>query len=403
MRNTFYIGITGVNDLSGNRGVGALTISTLYLLQKIAKQENLILHYLCLDSNFGERSIIVGEETITFKSGHPFSFFRGRDVVKFLTQPKQLLTFREYLKLDIVLCMGEGDSFSDLYGIKRFRSVNDQHKMARLFRKNYLLLPQTLGPFDSDEAHKEAVKSVEKAALVFTRDTFSFDWVKRFTYQLNTVDVIDVAFFMPYKKVHFKQGAVHVGINISSLLWHGGYTQDNQFGLKVDYQVLCHQIIEYFLAMPDVVVHLVAHVVLPNPDVENDYEICTQLAQSIQHDRLVLAPFFLSPIAAKNYIAGLHFFIGARMHACIAAFSSCVPVFPMAYSRKFTGLFRETLRYPQMADMTHQTEGSVMEGLKSAFKARETLVDEIDVRMRTIVHDKRNLLMRYKKLADFLF
>ena len=81
MRNTFYIGITGVNDLSGNRGVGALTISTLYLLQKIAKQENLILHYLCLDSNFGERSIIVGEETIAFKSGHPFSFFRGRDEI----------------------------------------------------------------------------------------------------------------------------------------------------------------------------------------------------------------------------------------------------------------------------------------------------------------------------------
>ena len=38
----------------------------------------------------------------------------------------------------------------------------------------------------------------------------------------------------------------------------------------------------------------------------------------------VLAPRFSTPSEAKTYIAGLDFFMGARMHACIAAFSSGV-------------------------------------------------------------------------------
>lgn len=53
----------------------------------------------------------------------------------------------------------------------------------------------------------------------------------------------------------------------------------------------------------------------------------------------VLAPAFASPSEAKSYIAGMDFFMGARMHACITALLSGVPVVPMAYSLKFEGLF----------------------------------------------------------------
>jgi len=42
-------------------------------------------------------------------------------------------------------------------------------------------------------------------------------------------------------------------------------------------------------------------------------------------------------------------FIGARMHSTIAAFSSGVPVIPIAYSRKFNGLY-DTLQYPYYID-----------------------------------------------------
>lgn len=48
------------------------------------------------------------------------------------------------------------------------------------------------------------------------------------------------------------------------------------------------------------------------------------------------------------------------MHACIAAHSTGTAVLPMAYSRKFNGLFCQTLKYPLLLDMT---KASVVDGV----------------------------------------
>ena len=66
--------------------------------------------------------------------------------------------------------MGEGDSFSDIYGKIRFNSIDDQHKMAR-FRKDYVLLPQTIGPFNDAQVSKKAKKSIEKIVCSSERQT----------------------------------------------------------------------------------------------------------------------------------------------------------------------------------------------------------------------------------------
>ena len=87
---------------------------------------------------------------------------------------------------------------------------------------------------------------------------------------------------------------------------------------------------------------------------------------------VVEAPRFQSPSEAKSYIAGLDFFMGARMHACIAAFSSGVPVVPMAYSRKFAGLFG-TLGYDYTVDCTSETREAILAKVIAAFEDRATL------------------------------
>ena len=60
---------------------------------------------------------------------------------------------------------------------------------------------------------------------------------------------------------------------------------------------------------------------------------------------------FKTPIEAKNCIASMDIFVGARMHATIAAFSAGVATIPTAYSRKFSGLF-ENLGYGHVIDLT---------------------------------------------------
>jgi colanic acid/amylovoran biosynthesis protein len=68
----------------------------------------------------------------------------------------------------------------------------------------------------------------------------------------------------------------------------------------------------------------------------------------------------------------MDFFTGARMHACIAALSSGVPVLPMAYSRKFAGLFG-TLGYHHMADCKTETGPEILARLGAAFANRAGL------------------------------
>jgi polysaccharide pyruvyl transferase WcaK-like protein len=149
------IGITGINPFIGNRGVGALALSTLNLLQNLSKEKNLNLELVMINYNSGNYVIDVGENHIKTRAILPVSFFNLKSIFRMLVNPNRIFFFLKYLKIDLFLCMGEGDSFSDIYGKGRFKYINNQHRMARLLGKKYVLLPQTIGPFQDSNVKKQ--------------------------------------------------------------------------------------------------------------------------------------------------------------------------------------------------------------------------------------------------------
>ena len=151
---------------------------------------------------------------------------------------------------------------------------------------------------------------------------------------------------------------------------NGGYTRNNMFALTVDYPILARVLIEYFAARSECEVHLISHVISDTFDVEDDYRVAQRLAKDTPG--VVVAPRFKTPSEAKSYIATMDFFCGARMHACIAAFSSGVPVLPIAYSRKFAGVFG-SLGYLHVADCQSSTAERIMESVIEAFATRDFL------------------------------
>ena len=68
----------------------------------------------------------------------------------------------------------------------------------------------------------------------------------------------------------------------------------------------------------------------------------------------------------------MDFVTGARMHACIAAFSSGVPVVPMAYSRKFNGLF-SSLNYTFYVDGRADTTDIAYHKIIDGYERRDEL------------------------------
>lgn len=390
---------------NGNNGCVALSLSTMYIIQEIFENAGKKCTFLLPQSGYlitKKGSMTIGDIYVNYECIR--DLFRWSAATPLL----QLIKYRDYSysrrcykKADFLLDIGQGDSFADIYGDNRFKWVNNSYDLARKYGLKYCFLPQTIGPFNSSKNREEARVSLEKAALVFARDAKSYQCVKEIAPKVEPIEITDMAFFLPYVKHQFDSSKVHVGINVSALLWNGGYTKNNQFGLTVDYQKLVYDILSYFLSKDNVVMHIVPHVVSENEPIEDDYKVSAEIYEKFNSPNLVLSPFFYSPIQAKNYISGLDFFMGARMHATIAAFSSCVPVFPMAYSRKFNGLFSETLDYKYMGDMKVQRNEAILKEIESAFEERHVLKEIIASRLNGIVRERKEILVNHlKKFFD---
>lgn len=385
------VGLIWANPYSGNLGVSALAYSSLYLLEKVRKQKNVEFTYTVIDGsgpkkdtlNIGECSVditnVTWDYTGTFKTFVKVALFKW----------KQIFTAAS---LDIIFDMGEGDSFSDIYGIRRFRKINGSKKLFRLMGKKQILLPQTIGPFYSEEAKAAGNESINKTQLVLARDRQSFNYITKNLPSKKVYELIDLAFFMPFEKTTLENDKVKIGINISGLLWHGGYTKDNQFSLKTNFKDLMTRTINYFLGDDNNEIFFVAHVISPNyENLDNDLKVCQELNKIYPSAKL--APAFKNPIEAKSFISGMDFFTGARMHSCIAAFSAGVPVYPLAYSRKFNGLFGDTLGYKYYGDLVNSEIENVFDNMKTAFTKRLELKERIKVTLQNEVLKKEKILI----------
>ena len=89
-----------------------------------------------------------------------------------------------------------------------------------------------------------------------------------------------------------------------------------------------------------------------------------------------IAPAFSSPIDAKSFISKMDFFIGSRMHATIASFSSGVPTVAVSYSRKFEGLFG-SMNYPYVVHGNEETIEEAENHIINWFNQRDIIKKQL--------------------------
>ena len=377
------VAIVWANPYNKNLGVAALAYSALSLLFDCYSENGIDAEFTFWGSSKIAPDVLkIGDKMIGFNNLYGMDFFTMKSRIKLMFFPKRFNREAIY-NFDIIFDIAEGDSFTDIYGDERFNRILNSKRFFSKLNKPQVLLPQTIGPFKDVNHEKSAFETMSKLNLVISRDKQSFDYTAKHLPSDKIVEAIDVAFYMPFEKVNFNNNKINVGINVSGLLWNGGYTKDNQFNMLTNYQNLIKRSIAFFQEQQGVQIHLVPHVVPIDHPVEDDYVVCELLAK--EYSGLVVSPRFETPIEAKGYIAGLDFFTGARMHACIAAFSTGVAVFPMAYSRKFNGLFADTLQYEWMGDCVNETEIIVLNKLVQAFNNRKALRQQIDLANQKIV------------------
>lgn len=374
------IGLLGHSANSDNLGVGALTVAQIAIVKAAAARIGVPVRFVIFGWRDPRPPYVAGPDIEILS-------LRARELLK----PNGM--YKHLRRCDIVLDIGAGDSFADIYGAVRFLKILIPKLLTTAARRPLILSPQTMGPFQRGWARRLALVALARAREVFTRDALSTRFLAEIGFKGTVKEATDVALRLPFTSPSARPpGPVRVGINVSGLLFNGGYTRGNMFGLAADYPALMRALVGDMRAR-GAEVHLVGHVISDNHVVEDDYRVCEALAA--EFPGTVLAPRFASPSEAKSYIATLDFFMGARMHACIAAFSSGVPVVPMAYSRKFAGFFG-TLGYDLTVDCQTETAEAIREKVAQGFEAREAL----RARIADCLAEGQRRLARYDAALD---
>ncbi|MGH7495319.1 MAG: polysaccharide pyruvyl transferase family protein [bacterium] len=167
------------------------------------------------------------------------------------------------------------------------------------------------------------------------------------------------------------------------------------FGLQVDYRELVHDTIHFLMRKPDVVVLLVPHVFGPPTHAESDAVVCARIYDELQAqygDRLCFTRRNYNQNEIKHIIGRCDFFIGSRMHACIAALSQCIPAVAIAYSRKFSGVMRTIGAESLVADPREMNKQRILTIIDEAFAHRNELREQLERKMPLVKASVFNLL-----------
>lgn len=168
--------------------------------------------------------------------------------------------------------------------------------------------------------------------LITARESITFQALKKIN--SNTIQVADSAFLLETENLPLPNTFIEgntVGINISPLIMQ--YSTQSCLILK-NYE----RLIEYILKKTDMNICLIPHVVWEYND---DRVPCYSLYGQFKNTNRVSMIQDGNCMQLKGYISRCRFFIGARTHATIAAYSSLVPTLVIGYSVKSRGIAQD--------------------------------------------------------------
>lgn len=180
--------------------------------------------------------------------------------------------------------------------------------------------------------NRAVVNDLKKHTLITARESLTYQAMID-SGLTNVVLCADPAFCLEKKDLPLPKGfslGKTVGINVSPLVVDcgiGTFVMDN-------YKAL----IEFILKNTDFQIALIPHVVVNGND---DRMALAKLYKAYQHTERVITIEDQSCETLKGLIARCRFFVGARTHATIAAYSTCVPTLVSGYSVKARGIARD--------------------------------------------------------------
>ncbi|MDQ6423261.1 polysaccharide pyruvyl transferase family protein [Paenibacillus sp. LHD-117] len=244
--------------------------------------------------------------------------------------------------------------------------------------KKLVLWGCSIGEEDMSETKLEDLRTFD---LILARESLTYQMLTG--KGLSNVKLCaDPAFTMDKEELELPSGWQEnntIGINFSPLVW-----KRNQ-----NSHAAMNELIQHILNKTNMTIVLTPHVIQES---NNDYEVLQHFyALYKDSGRVLLLPDNLNAIQYKGYIARMRFFIGARTHATIAAYSNCVPTMVLGYSVKSKGIAHDLFGKEKL--VLGIQEISDADKLKLSFE--EMLRDEMEIK-----HQLQHAIPRIQEMSS---
>ena len=251
--------------------------------------------------------------------------------------------------------------------------------------KKLVLWGASIGNEDLSKAKIEDLKLMD---LILTRETLTFNLLKKQNIK-NVKLVADIAFLMEKEELPLPMGWQEdntIGFNFSPLVWNKN-KNSKEAALNL---------VQYIIDTTSMTIAFTPHVIELNND---DYLCLLDFYNKFKGtNRVLLLPNNLNAIQYKGYISRMRFFIGARTHATIAAYSSLIPTIVLGYSVKSKGIAKDIFGEEKLVLGLNELSNS-----DKLIKKFEELMAEEDT-IKTVLKNKIPAIKKMaNKAADFLF
>lgn len=313
-----------------NRGCEAIVRSTTHLVKETLLNSKMYLASTNPDSDQiipwldgiydGNKTEIQPWTWSWFVSGLRYKLFKDESYALSLIERNII---RHIPRMDVCLSIG-GDNYC--YGEQpHWYEINRQVKQHG---KKLVLWCCSIGEEDMSERKLQDLRQFD---LILARETLTRDMLQN--YGLKQVELCaDPAFTMAVEELPLPEGWQEgntIGLNFSPLV------RDRNPGAHDAVE----QLIRYILETTDSTIALTPHVIQEG---NNDWLVLREWYEQFRDTgRIILLPDHLNAVQYKGYITRMRFFIGARTHATIAAYSGHVPTMVLGYSVKSRGISRD--------------------------------------------------------------
>lgn len=178
----------------------------------------------------------------------------------------------------------------------------------------------------------QVIEDLKLYDIIFARESLTFNFLME--RGLNNVKLYpDPAFTLKMEKCKLPKGFIKgntLGLNLSPYAFPNGMKKIALSNYK--------NLINWVLSNTDMTIALIPHV---DKEGNSDTECLKEVSKQIQSDRVILVDDQKNCMQTKYIISNCRFFVGARTHSTIAAYSTNVPTLVLGYSVKSAGIAKD--------------------------------------------------------------